>query len=240
MQSNFFCNWSKISVLGFFPKTPNSFYNNTEIHWHVVKWPPIFPFKSVERKSCLQGLREGWQGQALHKKALPKLRPHLETAMLSTAELFMSDVAKVCSRSAKKRTAWRNWDAQKPSGRCNSEPKLGSFSFGALNGKGGWLVCLTLPRLAQEAPKSVLRGRVVTHKNGAADAIPNQNSVLLLLGPSRERGGCWGGCWGGGGARTNHELPHQARGHPFLYISSHFLLTCLTSLVTYLLTYLAY
>jgi len=58
----------------------------------------------------LRGLREGWQGQALHKKALPKLRPNLETAMVPVAELFMSDAAS-----------------------------------------------LTLPRLAQEAPKNVLR-----------------------------------------------------------------------------------
>ncbi len=60
-----------------------------------------------------QGLREGWQGQALHKKAMPKSKPHLETAMVPVAELFMSDAAKACSRSAKKRTAWRSCDAQK-------------------------------------------------------------------------------------------------------------------------------
>jgi len=30
-------------------------------------------------------------------------------------------------------------------------------------------------------------------KNTAIDAIPNQNSVLFLLGPSRETEGCWGG-----------------------------------------------
>jgi hypothetical protein len=56
--------------------------------------------------------------------------------MVPTAELFMSDAAKACSRSAKKRTTWRS-----------------------------------------------------THKNRTTDAIPNQNSVLLLLGPSMERGG---------------------------------------------------
>jgi hypothetical protein len=96
---NFFCTAEALWLT-------DNFYNNTEIHWHVVKWPPIFPFKSVERKPCLWKLREGWQGQALHKKALPKLRPHLQTAMVPTAKLFMSDVVKACSRSAKKRTAW--------------------------------------------------------------------------------------------------------------------------------------
>jgi hypothetical protein len=43
--------------------------------------------------------------------------------------LFMCDVAKACSRSAKKRTAWRSCDAQKQSGRCNSQPKLTKFSL---------------------------------------------------------------------------------------------------------------
>jgi len=69
-------------------------------------------------------------------------------------------------------------------------------------------------------------------KNTAIDAIPNQNSVLFLLGPSRETEGWWGG-----GARTNNKLPRQARGHPFLYNSTLFLLTYLTSLVTYLVIY---
>ncbi len=69
----------------------------------------------TDREGCnrWQGLREGWQGQALHKKALPKLRPHLETVMVPAAELFMFDAAKACSRSAKKRTTWRSYDAQK-------------------------------------------------------------------------------------------------------------------------------
>jgi hypothetical protein len=35
-------------------------------------------------------------------------------------------------------------------------------------------------RLAQEAPKSVLRGGAATHKNKMADAIPNQNSQNLV------------------------------------------------------------
>ncbi len=42
--------------------------------------------------------------------------------------LFMSDVAKACSRSAKKRTAWGSCDAQKQSGRSDSQPKLTKFS----------------------------------------------------------------------------------------------------------------
>jgi hypothetical protein len=37
-----------------------------------------------------------------------------------------------------------------------------------------------LPRLAQEAPKSVLRGGAAMHKNRVAEAIPNQNSRNLV------------------------------------------------------------
>jgi hypothetical protein len=37
-----------------------------------------------------------------------------------------------------------------------------------------------LPRLVQEAPKSVLRGGAMTHKNKAINAIPNQNSQNLV------------------------------------------------------------
>jgi len=37
-----------------------------------------------------------------------------------------------------------------------------------------------LPRLAQEAPKSVLRGGAATHKNRTANAIQNQNSQNLI------------------------------------------------------------
>jgi hypothetical protein len=46
----------------------------------------------------------------------------------------MSDAAKACSRSAKKRTEWRSCNAQKQSDRHHSEPKLDSS--GALKGKG--------------------------------------------------------------------------------------------------------
>jgi len=36
------------------------------------------------------------------------------------------DVAKACSRSAKKHTAWRSCDAQKQSGQRDFDPKFGS------------------------------------------------------------------------------------------------------------------
>jgi len=45
---------------------------------------------------------------------------------------------------------------------------------------GTTYLCVTLPRLAQEAPKSVLRGGAATHKNRTANAIPNQNSRNLV------------------------------------------------------------
>jgi hypothetical protein len=43
--------------------------------------------------------------------------------------LFMCDAAKACSRSAKKRTAWRSCDAQKQNGRRDSQPKLTKFNL---------------------------------------------------------------------------------------------------------------
>ncbi len=69
---------------------------------------------------------------------------------------------------------------------------------------GTTYLCLMLPRLAQEAPKSVLSGGVATHKNRATDTIPNRNSILL--GPSRERV-LGGGGGGGGGVVPNPNSP---------------------------------
>ncbi len=43
--------------------------------------------------------------------------------------LFMCDAVKACSRSTKKRTAWRNCYAKKQSGRRDSQPKLTKFSL---------------------------------------------------------------------------------------------------------------
>jgi hypothetical protein len=43
--------------------------------------------------------------------------------------LFMCDAAKACSKSAKKRTTWRSYDAQKQSGQRDSQPKLTKFSL---------------------------------------------------------------------------------------------------------------
>jgi hypothetical protein len=43
--------------------------------------------------------------------------------------LFMCDIAKACSRSAKKCTAWRSCDAQKQNDWHNSQPKLTKFSL---------------------------------------------------------------------------------------------------------------
>jgi len=53
------------------------------------------------------------------------------------------------------------------------------------------------------------------HKNRAANAISIQNSVHNSS--FRTLKGRGGGV--GGGPRANHELPHQARGHPFFYSS---------------------
>jgi hypothetical protein len=72
MQSNFFCNWSKISVLGFFPKTPNSFYNNTEIHWHVVKWPPSSHLKALSEYHACEDWEKGGKGK-------PCIRRHCQS-----------------------------------------------------------------------------------------------------------------------------------------------------------------
>jgi len=68
--------------------------------------------------------------------------------MVPAAELFMSDVAKACSRSVKKRTTSGAGTHKNRTTDAIPNQKLGSSSFGALN---GMLVCLTLPRLAQEA-----------------------------------------------------------------------------------------
>ncbi len=58
-------------------------------------------------------------------------------------------------------------------------------------GGGG---ALTLPRLAQEAPKNVLRGGAATHKNRVADAILNQNSIHSSSSRAlKGKAGCWGG-----------------------------------------------
>jgi hypothetical protein len=60
------------------------------------------------------------------------LLPDLIARFHSWNHLFMSDVAKACSRSAKKHTAWRSCYAQKQSDRCDCQPKLTKFSIIAL------------------------------------------------------------------------------------------------------------
>jgi hypothetical protein len=99
-----------------------------------------------------------------------------------------------------------------------NQNSIHSSSSGALKGKGGGVLgggALTLPRLAQKAPKKYCVEELRRTKIEQSMRFQTKTRfIALLLGPSRERGGCWGG-----GPRANHELPHQTRGHPFLYSS---------------------
>jgi len=59
----------------------------------------------------------------------PKKDQKFHARFHSWNHLFMCDAPKACSRNAKKRTAWRSYDAQKHSSRRDSQPKLTKFSL---------------------------------------------------------------------------------------------------------------
>jgi hypothetical protein len=172
---NFFCTAEALWLT-------DNFYNNTEIHWHVVKWPPSSHLKALSENHACEDLEKGGKGK-------PCIRRHNQS----------------WGRTWKRRWWWR-------------------LSY----------LCLTLPRLAQEAPKSVLREELGRTKIEWPSRFRTKTQFFFFWGPqwnvgmsdaakacSRSVKKCtvWRSC----------DAQNDS--------STLFLLTYLTSLVTYLLTY---
>jgi hypothetical protein len=94
---------------------------------------------AIDRNSlpaASQNFKNAWNSKLYWEKSQKRYLVHTNQRKIknliarfhSWNHLFMSDTTKACSRSAKKRTAWRSCDAQKQSGRRDSQPKLTKFS----------------------------------------------------------------------------------------------------------------
>ncbi len=83
-----------------------------------------------------QNFKNAWNSNLYWEKSQKRCLVHTNQRKIkdliarfhSWNHLFMSNAAKACSRRAKKHTAWRSCDAQKQSGRPDSQPKLTKFS----------------------------------------------------------------------------------------------------------------
>jgi len=160
---NFFCTAEALWLT-------DNFYNNTEIHWHVVKWPPSSHLKALSENHACENWEKGGKGK-------PCIRRHYQSwgrtcrrrwcRRLSYLCLTLSRLAQEAPKSVLREELARTkierptWFRTKTRFFFFWGPQFGSSSSATLN---GMLVCLTLPRLAQEVSKNVLCGGAVTHK----------------------------------------------------------------------------
>jgi hypothetical protein len=91
--------------------------------------------------------------------------------------LFMSDATKACSRSAKKRTAWRSCEAQNQSGRRDSEPKLTKFSS---NHTSSSFLLTSSPKIQDSFQQNTMQNSTKD------DRVPSKSNSCVLVSINSE------------------------------------------------------
>jgi len=95
----------------------------------AIDWNLLSTMSQNFKNACISNLYWGKSQKRYLVQTNQRKIKDLIAKFHSWNYLFMCDVAKACSRSAKKCIVWRSCDAQKQNGRCNSQPKLTKFSL---------------------------------------------------------------------------------------------------------------